>query len=154
VLCTCVDVWQPSFVPLMSRLSPTSGPAHVSTTVAVLGGEFVAGNITCRFGDQTTTGSLISSTEIECLAPPLFTVAPGEQGVPLLFVDIVVFPPRLLLLATDTVTVEVSLDGGLNWTSNGKRFTYYRCPDDCSVCNAVLYCAWDITWLISRFRGL
>lgn len=41
------------------------------TKVKVVGSNFSdSGNITCRFGETTVPATRISSSEVECLAPP------------------------------------------------------------------------------------
>lgn len=63
--------------PFLFDAQPGQGPVAGGTKVKVVGSNFTnSGNITCRFGETTVPAKRLSSSEVECYAPPNQT--PGE----------------------------------------------------------------------------
>mmetsp|Transcript_2186 Transcript_2186/g.3158 ORF Transcript_2186/g.3158 Transcript_2186/m.3158 type:complete len:951 (-) Transcript_2186:204-3056(-) len=92
-------------------VQPSSGPVTGGTVVRVLGGVFSnIGGLKCKFGSTVVDGEMISQTEVRCIAP---SVTPE----------------------TRSVSMEISLDDGENWTENNVTFLYHNCPGD-GVCNS------------------
>ena len=85
----------------VQRLSPERGALSGGTLVSVQGTGFAGDAVQCRFGAQSVVGkgvSLVSSTLVHCAAP-----ASNSLG---------------------HVSVEVSMNGGADFTSSGKKFVY------------------------------
>ena len=78
----------------MTGLSPTIG--FTSTVIAVSGTNFVNGNLRCRFGGLSVTGTFVSATRVNCAAPAQ---------------------------APSTVAVEVT-NNNQDYTSNSVQFIY------------------------------
>jgi hypothetical protein len=83
---------------------PSKGLPTGGTIVSVMGSGYTAGEVQCRFGDVAVSGRAavrVSSTMVTCIAPG---AAAGEQRGP--------------------VALEVSANGGADFTSDGKMFMY------------------------------
>ncbi|MFD6356933.1 IPT/TIG domain-containing protein [Nocardia tengchongensis] len=81
--------------PVLTSLTPSSGPATVFSTVVIAGSGFAnVGPLSVRFGTTATTFTIDSDTQITAISP---------TGT-----------------GTVNVTVKVELDG----TSNGLPFTF------------------------------
>ena len=86
---------------MVLRVSPERGAVTGGTLVSVQGSGFTNAGVQCRFGSMTVLGRgamLMSSSLVHCTAPPSESF--GE------------------------VMVEVSMNGGADFTSNGKKFVY------------------------------
>ncbi|KAL7513815.1 hypothetical protein ACHAXN_011176 [Cyclotella atomus] len=58
--------------PVVSTINPWIGTARGGTTVTITGSDFVASNISCRFGETTVAGRYNNPNAISCVAPPQF----------------------------------------------------------------------------------
>ena len=89
--------------PRVVSLMPSRGTVQGGSYVSVLGSKFSGSEVQCRFGSQGVSGSgvrLLSSTLIACRVPP------GTLG--------------------ESVAVEISLNGGLDFSTEGREFLYGR----------------------------
>ena len=106
----------------VAALSPavgaTGGGARVlvkATTEFVEPTAHAASMAACRFGDDAVVPAMVlSGTMLACVAPPL-----GYNG-------------GTTATAAVAVPVEVTLDGGKQWTDDGRVFTY--CADGDAAC--------------------
>ncbi len=81
--------------PVLTSLSPSSGPATTFTSVVITGSGFAdVGPLSVLFGTTATTFTIDSDTQITAISP------------------------------TGTGTVEVTVKAELDGTSNGLPFTY------------------------------
>ena len=102
----------------VSYILPSEGPVGGGSSIVVHGSTFArTGEIQCRFGggdgeasSAQTEGVWIDSGRIGCLSPPA---------------------PRGLL---GPLSLEVSLDGGANFTANAVQFTYSNVSGDLASC--------------------
>jgi len=89
--------------PRVLGLVPSVGSVSGGTFVSVLGSRFGRTGLQCRFGSQRVSGSgarLVSSTVVACRIPP------GKLG--------------------ERVLVEISLNGGFDFSADGREFLYGR----------------------------
>ncbi|MFR9752505.1 IPT/TIG domain-containing protein [Nocardia sp. 004] len=81
--------------PVLTSLTPSSGPPSGGNTVEIIGSGFAgAGPLTVRFGATATTFTIVSDTQINAIAPP------------------------------GTGTVDVTVTAALDGTSNPLPYTY------------------------------
>ena len=87
--------------PMIVGVLPGSGLVQGGTVVTIRGADFRADGLTCRFGTQSVTGAdarWVTSSVVLCVAPQ-----PQEEG---------------------SVVMEISLNGGVDYTASGKQFVY------------------------------
>jgi hypothetical protein len=58
--------------PIVYDIDPREGPTKGGTEVIIYGDRFnSSSNITCKFGNKTTRGFYLSSTQVKCYSPPV-----------------------------------------------------------------------------------
>ena len=88
---------------------PCRGALSGGTYVSVTGSGFVSGSLQCRFGTSTVSGSearYVSSTQVVCVSPAW---------------------------ASGSVQVELSVNDGADFTSNGQQYLYETGAEVASV---------------------
>ena len=86
--------------PVVARTHHSRGTVQGGTTVRVFGTGFRESGLTCRFGDMTTSTDAafyVSATEVACVSPS------NSAG---------------------SATVEVSMNGGADFTTDGREYLY------------------------------
>ena len=108
----------------MTDASPPNGLSSGNTTVVVEGYGFYRNSpdLKCRFGDQETKATFVSSTSVTCAAPGIDMGTKESKSVPF----------------------SISLDGITYTDPNNKRFTYIACPGGCTDSCAAEECRCDV----------
>jgi hypothetical protein len=91
--------------PMILDVFPGSGLVQGGTVVCVWGANFGTDGLTCRFGAFDVTGAdarLVTSSVVACVAPQP--------------------------LVAGAVAVEISLNGGVDYTASGKQYVYETNP--------------------------
>lgn len=88
--------------PQVLAIQPTRGTVEGSTLVHVTGAHFVAGMAWCRFGRVEVRAMVSSATELVCISPPSSFA--------------------------EEVAVDVSMNGGVDFTASAVLYTYHLPP--------------------------
>ncbi|GMH53456.1 hypothetical protein TrLO_g180 [Triparma laevis f. longispina] len=109
----------------VSSLHPANGIASATTDVVITGEGFYrnAESMTCNFGGVSVPATFVSSTSVNCGAPPISLSASEDSK---------------------SVRFSLSLDGGVESTDpTTHSFTYVKCPSGCSDTCAAEECRCD-----------
>ena len=112
----------------ITALVPKTGPLDGGTHVYIHGSDFpqqqgyAKTDVLCRFGDAPTLviGVYLSSTELVCVSPSVMSQTPDTTGTP-------------QMVTAAYVTLEVSFNGGVDFTHSGVQFWYRSTPQVFSV---------------------